>query len=128
MMDSSQQETPMRFAVLHHTGVEDPHYDFMFETSPTSQLVTFRLPRWPLFENVSAIKLRDHRRAYLDFQGDISIGRGHVQRVDEGDCTPTQTSQGWVVQLNARTRLEFEPENAGVEENWWVRVHREPTC
>lgn len=114
----------MRFVVLHHTGVEEPHYDFMFETSPTSQLVTFRLQQWPVHENQQAVKLRDHRRAYLDFQGDISMGRGNVQRVDEGNAAVITDSRGCTVTVNERLQLRFEPDPTGQEEAWRVTLQR----
>jgi hypothetical protein len=124
-MDGDMSQS-LRFVVLHHTGVDEPHYDFMFETSPTSQLVTFRLPQWPVFENQRALKLRDHRRAYLDFQGDISMGRGNVQRVDEGDAQVTGDSRGWTVRIENRFQLRFDPQTAGQEENWLVAIHPPP--
>jgi hypothetical protein len=113
---------PLRFVVLHHTGIEDPHFDLMFETSNESQLVTFRLPQWPLHENQPAIKLRDHRRAYLTLQGDISMGRGRVDRLDEGEIQVSQIALGWDLRIGERFHLQFEPDRGGSPESWWVRV------
>jgi hypothetical protein len=124
MVDADMSQS-LRFVVLHHTGVDEPHYDFMFETSPTSQLVTFRLQQWPLHENQPAIKLRDHRRAYLDFQGDISMGRGHVQRVDEGDAQVTAESGGWTVRIENQSQLTFAPQGAATDEDWRVTIQHE---
>ena len=113
---------PLRFVVLHHAGIDDPHFDFMFETSGESQLTTFRLPQWPLHETQPAVKLRDHRRVYLTLQGDISLGRGRVDRVDEGEIQVTQTAAGWDLRIGDRFHLQFEPDRGGPPENWWARV------
>ena len=86
-----------RFAVLHHAdGADAAHYDFLFETSASSSLVTFRLPEWPLAAGTShaALKLRDHRRIYLTYEGQISGDRGHVSRVDEGNVRVTRAGTG----------------------------------
>jgi hypothetical protein len=76
----------LRYVVLHHTGVDDPHYDLMFETESGSALKTFRLARWPVEGTIAATPLPDHRREYLDYEGAISGGRGNVRRVATGGC------------------------------------------
>ena len=108
-----------RFAVLHHTGGGgggddegvEPHYDFLFDTSDASSLVTFRLPAWPLArETYAATKLRDHRRLYLTYEGSISGDRGQVWRVGEGDVRVTRAGDGWRLDhADGRPFLRFEP-------------------
>ena len=77
----------LRYAVLWHHDVAEPHYDVMFETLPGSQLATWRVSRWPIEQRVEAKRLRDHRRFYLEFEGDLSDSRGRVERVAGGACT-----------------------------------------
>jgi hypothetical protein len=110
----------MRFVVLHHTKVERPHFDLMFETAPGSDLATWRSPVWPIVASTPVERLADHRRAYLDYQGPVSGGRGEVRRVlattfrflnfalDKWDLmteaglhlTLTQTNQGgWIADV-----------------------------
>ena len=108
-----------RFAVLHHAGGADgaggadaAHYDFLFDTTDTSSLVTFRLPDWPLVSATThpALKLRDHRRIYLTFEGQISGDRGHVSRVAEGELQIVQSGGNWLLSLpDGRPFLAFEP-------------------
>jgi hypothetical protein len=91
-----------RFAVLHHAGAEGadaPHYDFLFDTADTSSLVTFRLPDWPLAPGSThaALKLRDHRRIYLTYEGQISGDRGLVSRVAEGEVRVVQSGANWLL-------------------------------
>src|SRR5688572_12931367 len=74
----------LRYTVLRHEGVPDPHYDLMFETSPGSTLATWRSPEWPLQTGTPLTYLKDHRPAYLDYEGPVSGGRGTVTRVAGG--------------------------------------------
>ena len=49
------------------------------------QLITWALPAFPEPDAVVvAIRLPDHRLAYLDYEGPVSRDRGHVRRVEEG--------------------------------------------
>jgi hypothetical protein len=109
-----------RFAVLHHAGAggagaegaDEPHYDFLFDTTDTSSLVTFRLPDWPLAPGSThaALKLRDHRRIYLTYEGQISGDRGHVSRVAEGKVRVVQSGSNWLLSdVDDRPFLVFEP-------------------
>src|SRR5690348_14642129 len=74
----------LRYVVLRHEGIGDPHFDLMFETSPGSALLTWRSPEWPPRPGLMLTKLGDHRRAYLDYEGPVSNNRGHVRRVAAG--------------------------------------------
>jgi hypothetical protein len=74
----------LRFVVLHHTKIPDPHFDLMLEMSPDSPLSTWRLPHWPPNPDDLAIAITDHRREYLQFEGEISGDRGHVKRIAIG--------------------------------------------
>jgi hypothetical protein len=77
---------PLRYAVLHHSNVEEPHFDLMFETLPGSMLATWRSEQWPIEQRIPLLRLRDHRRLYLDYEGDIPDQRGTVYRVADGNC------------------------------------------
>lgn len=78
------ETTPLRFVVLHHTGLGEPHFDLMLERSPGGPLQTFRLPDWPVTRRMSLTPLGDHRPDYLDYEGPVSGGRGAVRRVAAG--------------------------------------------
>ncbi len=75
-----------RFVVLHHTGIDPPHYDLMYEREPGGMLATWRLPAWPPPGSIPVEPLGDHRRAYLDYEGPVSGDRGNVRRVASGTC------------------------------------------
>jgi hypothetical protein len=70
--------------VLHHTGIEEPHFDLMLETSVGSGLATWRVGSWPLRTGTPIEHLAQHRREYLEYQGPLSDNRGEVWRVAAG--------------------------------------------
>ncbi len=73
----------LRFVVLEHDHPER-HWDLMFEHGDV--LKTWRLMEYPPRpgRDVAAVALNDHRKAYLDYEGSVSGGRGRVVRVHEG--------------------------------------------
>ncbi len=99
-----------RFAVLLHTGSPDgTHYDLLIEPRPgEGDLLTWRLPAWPVSEPVEARQLRDHRRIYLTYQGTITGDRGHVTRIDEGTAQLEQSPRTTRILLPANYALRFD--------------------
>ncbi len=81
------QELPLRFVVLHHSAVDPPHYDLMLETEPGSDLATWRFEHWPIDQPAAIVRLRNHRRLYLDYEGPIAGDRGAVSQLASGRCT-----------------------------------------
>ncbi|TVQ31359.1 MAG: hypothetical protein EA376_09615 [Phycisphaeraceae bacterium] len=75
--------------LLHETPDGASHHDWMLERAPGGLLATFRVDEridrldGGAFE---AEAIGDHRRAYLDYEGEVSGGRGHVRRVASGWC------------------------------------------
>ena len=85
----------MRFVVLHHRETESPHFDLLIEPEAGSaNLWTWRCPQWPPEVGDELHRLRDHRRLYLSYEGQISGERGTVSRVEEGDCVIDQSEPG----------------------------------
>jgi hypothetical protein len=82
----------LRYVVLHHTGIDKPHYDLMLELSPGSELSTWRLPHWPPLPGDVFTPLAKHRRDYLEYEGQVSNGRGRVKRVNAGSCVIVEKS------------------------------------
>jgi hypothetical protein len=77
---------PLRYVILHHMDVAEPHFDLMFETLPGSDLATWRSPIWPIEQTITLTRLRDHRRFFLQYEGALTNERGMVQRVADGEC------------------------------------------
>ncbi len=100
-------EVALRYAVLWHGEIPDPHFDILVETHPGSQLATWRSPVWPIEQPTVLKRLKDHRRIYLDYEGDLTERRGRVERVAGGSCT-VEIGEGavWTIELlSSPTRL-----------------------
>jgi len=78
---------PIRYVVLHHTGIVPEHFDLMIQLPGGERLVTWRIltpPETWARQIPAAERLADHRLAYLTYEGPIAGGRGQVKRVAEG--------------------------------------------
>jgi len=95
--------TPLlRYVVLSHSNIDEPHFDLLFETLPGSMLATWRSKNWPIEQRVAVTRLRDHRRIYLDYEGELPGQRGIVQRIAEGTCEVEIGAQSrWAIKLLA---------------------------
>ncbi len=78
----------LRFVVLHHTGVAEPHFDLLIEVPGSNELMTWRIGtgpgEWAGADAVGAVRIADHRVLYMNYEGEISGGRGEVKRVAAG--------------------------------------------
>lgn len=75
------------FVLLEHETSDGTHWDFMMEQSACQSLATWRLSANPFSAaggHAAAERIADHRRAYLDYEGEISGNRGRVRRLDRG--------------------------------------------
>jgi hypothetical protein len=104
---------PVRYVVLYHMDVEEPHFDLMFETAPGSLLSTWRSAVWPIESATELTRLRDHRRLYLEYEGPVSAQRGAVLRVNDGQCEiEVGENSVWTIKLltgAAPTTLVLRP-------------------
>ena len=109
------------------------HWDWLFEPAqPQGLLCTWatqplnhadlqraNLGRFILPEGAfAACRLKDHRRAYLEFEGDIGRGRGRVRPIAKGTFCPTIESQ---TELAARLNfdaLDFGPGESASPSLW----------
>jgi hypothetical protein len=121
----------MRFVVLHHTqwpGRND-HYDLMIEHSEGNHpddlaLKTYATTTDIFPGNGSTLQaISDHRRAYLTLEGPLSNDRGTVTRVDEGECIPSPSGNGFRAEFKGRKlRGKFWLQ----EHTEGIRMHRGP--
>lgn len=120
-----------RTVLLRHRHSAGDHYDWMLDdpTAPpgTGKLITFRLSiptdQWIAQRAVAAMRLPDHRRVYLAYEGALTEGRGEVTRVDEGmGRTRLWRPNRFVVDLRTNA-LRGTVEAAQVHrDRWQVRV------
>lgn len=78
-----------RFVILRHTvddtSTNGDHFDLMLEHGDS--LWTWAIDEFPFAENGQiARRLPDHRLVYLEFEGELTNGRGHVSQVESGSC------------------------------------------
>ncbi len=79
----------LRFAVLKHVRAVDIHWDLLLQIPDRELLATWQIRLNPqqwggISGPVAAVQLPDHRMIYLEYEGEISGGRGNVTRVDCG--------------------------------------------
>ena len=110
-----------RFALLEH---DHPtlHWDLMLEVGEV--LWTWRLDAVPRPSTVCrAIRIADHRRLYLDYEGPVSGDRGVVRRIAGGEFAWVENSPGRIaIRLEGdglAGRLSLEGGAAG---EWEVRL------
>ncbi|MCX6997812.1 MAG: DUF1353 domain-containing protein [Kiritimatiellaeota bacterium] len=77
-----------RFALLRHAGHGPTHFDLLLEQD--TALATWQFDASPTDfapgQELRGVRLSDHRRLYLDYEGPVSNGRGQVTRLDGGTC------------------------------------------
>lgn len=71
-----------RFVLLEHRW-DGVHWDFMIEDADGLRTWAIDAPIRPGVD-LPARALGDHRRVYLDYEGEVSGGRGSVRRAAEG--------------------------------------------
>ena len=83
------------------------HFDWLLERPgrPEADLVAFRVAErvdqlGPDCGGFDALRLADHRRVYLTYEGPISGGRGSVTRLAEGRCDLREGPDGIRVALS----------------------------
>ncbi|MBK9128744.1 MAG: hypothetical protein IPM13_13235 [Phycisphaerales bacterium] len=95
------------------------HWDFMLETSPDGPLATWRFGEDPTARvgPIEAERIDDHRRVYLDYEGEVSGGRGRVRRADKGPAVVIEARTGHVlIELSGnllRGRFAIDTDDAG---------------
>lgn len=114
---------PLRYAILHHTGVPAPHFDLMFETAPGSPLATWRSPTWPITAPTPVERLPDHRSAYLTYEGPVSNNRGHVTRVAGGAAQIVHSDTAWTITTESGVILRLTRQS---ETTWLATVGQTP--
>ena len=99
-----------RFAVLAHDWPA-PHFDFLLEAGDV--LRAWRLSTAPEIGVNAAEANFDHRKLYLDYEGEVSGGRGTVRRWDAGTFEWVEDAPGQVVvelhgeKLSGRMELRY---------------------
>jgi hypothetical protein len=116
--------TPLRYVILRHENIDSPHFDLMFEMAPGGLLATWRSGVWPIESPTPLLRLGDHRRDYLTYEGALTGNRGRVRRIEAGTFVRETPSSGLIaVKLTADSvhhtiHLTLGPRG---EPHWTVR-------
>ena len=97
-------EEGRRFVIQHHDREPDPHFDIMLERGDS--LRTWSTPRPPGEGESEARALPDHRTIYLEYEGEISGGRGRVRIWDRGEYRTEAWDDDRVSVILAGERLQ----------------------
>lgn len=107
-----------RYVILEHDHPRR-HWDLMLEAGEA--LCTWRLEAWPEDGvRIRAEPIGQHRKAYLDYEGTVSGGRGRVQRRDMGTYTG-EVMTALAVTVNGgclKGSITIAPDSTGT---WWFR-------
>ncbi len=127
-----------RYVLLRHDCPPDyrngPHWDFMLEHDgalwtwslaalPAAWCDQLQFDGDPSLATVPAIRLADHRLAFLEYEGPLSGNRGEVRRVAAGEFA-------WSVRDESRVELSFGVGMLGGQailglidaEHWQLRI------
>jgi DNA polymerase Ligase (LigD) len=115
-----------RFVLLEHVwnGV---HWDFMLETGEVLRTWAIDSPVVQ-DQDLPARLLLDHRRAYLDYEGEVSGRRGCVKRVDEGIYRALEWTEDRIRvdvagrQLSGEVELRRVPADSGEAGSWIFHI------
>lgn len=116
---------PNRFVILHHQLTNCEHWDLMLEHEGV--LLTWQLPSEPTGLGsfpMTAKRIGDHRRAYLEYEGPIGGNRGQVHQVDAGALEWKDITGGRIVvvllgrQLQGPFLLTHQ-----TKDHWMIEVH-----
>jgi hypothetical protein len=114
-------EPKLRYVVLRHEGVPEPHFDLMIENETGGALWTWRLGEWPPSLGAKLQPLADHRREYLEYEGPVSNDRGWVKRVSTGLCDLAISPSSKIsVSLHSESELSFIMELVRASNQWQV--------
>ena len=84
----------LSYVILEHSVNGGVHYDLMLEVPGQEKLRTLQLQARLLKpgDTCEFKELEPHRRAYLEYEGEVSGGRGQVKRIERGSYEPLGAS------------------------------------
>lgn len=120
-----------RFVILRHECPADAprptHWDVMLEHA--GALMTWALAEFPRSgQTIDALRLADHRLVYLDYEGEVSAGRGSVARYDRGPFTFIEHGVDGIVAELAGETLRGRLTLRRVSDERWLCRWEETAC
>lgn len=109
------------FVILAHHGGGADHFDLMLDTGEVLRTWQVEVCPFELGAGQTTVgrELPDHRRAYLNYEGEISRGRGHVHRIAAGRYELMRdTSERLIVSLVAEATGTFQLDRENSADTW----------
>jgi hypothetical protein len=94
----------------------------MIESHPGGPLLTWQCDQNPLSAYLTiARRIEDHRADYLDYEGEVSRGRGTVTRIASGQCTfESIRTDTWLFKHDAPARYASYYMGPGFSPDRWI--------
>jgi len=120
----TEHHAKTRFVLHRHAHPQGGHWDLMIEQA--DGLATWRLETLPEDEPaaISAIRIFDHPKQFLSYQGPLREGLGEIRLWDQGECELGEVGHArWVFRLAGHHLagwfvLEFQG-----EQTWILQRH-----
>ncbi|HUW81307.1 MAG TPA: DNA polymerase ligase N-terminal domain-containing protein [Phycisphaerae bacterium] len=96
----SQHHAKTRFVLHRHDHPEGEHWDLMIEQA--DGLATWRIEALPETDaaGIAAVRIFDHPRRFLSYEGPLREGLGEVRLCDQGECELVEAGPTrWVFRL-----------------------------
>jgi len=118
---AAENAVGLRYAILHHTGIAQRHFDLLFESKAGSPLIAWRSANWPILNEAAVERIADHRQEYLEYEGPISGDRGEVRRVAGGTFLLEWAAEDYFrVRTDGGIILSFRRQ--GMTANWLAEI------
>jgi hypothetical protein len=111
-----------RFTISKHVQADSSHYDLMLEEGRI--LKTWQIASVDFSSPQIVRQSPDHRRVYLDYQGQISGGRGWVEIFDTGTYQVEGLKDDLIIfilngkKLQVRLSLRLQSDRPGEGSEW----------
>ena len=90
------------YVILKHTTETGVHFDLLLDLSGSGPLQTWQSETDPRLAGATFSRLPDHRRHYWTYEGEISEGRGQVERIAQGICQVLDST-------DTSLQIDFQP-------------------
>jgi len=120
----TQRHTKMRFVLHRHAHPEGEHWDLMIEQA--DGLATWRLESLPEADPaaIRAIRIFDHPKRFLSYQGPLREGLGELRLCDQGKCELAEAGPArWVFRLAGRRLTGWFVLECQGEQAWLLQRH-----
>ena len=90
------------YVILKHTTQAGVHFDLLLDLTGKGALQTWQSETDPRLPGATFSRLPDHRRIYWTYEGEITGGRGQVERIAQGICQVLSST-------DTTLQIDFQP-------------------